>query len=248
MAEKDLVYFKVEDAMCLDVAKAVLLGNLRYWLDENKKTEPGYCMHAMSPTELARVLPFSKATIQRKLHDLVNKDMELVSLLDVDGREPAKYGFAGKVAFKHHYDISRPQNSQNPSKTAPQSPRNQIWTMGASIPNPSASNPNTPGSEPNAEGSNPNDYTTLEKPLENHLKEPVEKSLLERTEPLLRRGSVSDLRSLPTLKLTDSSRQVRSLNQSCGAIDDLPAKPILTNAFSVGSVKASSVPVPPSSH
>ena len=168
----------------------------------------------MSPSDLARILPFSKATIQRKLHELVHVDGELVSVFELDGREPARYGFWGEAKLTQDVDIVKPKPSENPNKTSEPSPHIQLSNM-------EGSNPNMPGSKPNTEGSNPNDYTTLENPLKRPLERQFESPL-----PLLRRGNGSE-----TLSPDDSGSLTseRSRNTSCGAIDDLPVNPVQIN-------------------
>jgi DNA-binding transcriptional regulator YhcF (GntR family) len=65
------VYFQVEDAVKYGIVAAVLLGNLVHWIRENRKQDPNYTWHAMSPRELAKHLPFPKTTLQRALAELV---------------------------------------------------------------------------------------------------------------------------------------------------------------------------------
>ena len=57
-------YFQVEDAVKYGIVAAVLLGNLVHWIRENRKTDPQYTWHSMSPRELAKHLPFPKTTLQ----------------------------------------------------------------------------------------------------------------------------------------------------------------------------------------
>lgn len=116
LAVSSPIYFKVQDAVVYDVAKAVLLANLRYWIDENRKTKSDYNLHAMSPTQLADLLPFSKATIQRKLNELVEVNGELVSVAALDGRDPAKYGFLGEVTVTVDCFLERPESTELPTK------------------------------------------------------------------------------------------------------------------------------------
>jgi hypothetical protein len=116
LAEISPIYFKVLDAVHYDVAKAVLLSNLRYWIDENRKTNPGYNLHAMSPTQLADMLPFSKATIQRKLRELVEVEGELASVAALDGRDPALYGFLEEVTVTVDCFLERPKSAEMPIK------------------------------------------------------------------------------------------------------------------------------------
>src|ERR1017187_8061106 len=65
------VYFQVEDAVKYGIVAAVLLGNLEHWIRENRKQDPKYTWHAMSPRELAKHLQFPKTTLQRALAELV---------------------------------------------------------------------------------------------------------------------------------------------------------------------------------
>lgn len=116
LAESSPIYFKVIDAVNYDVAKAVLLANLRYWIDENRKTKVNYNLHTMSPTQLADLLPFSKATVQRKLKELVDVDGELVSVSALDGRDPAMYGFVDEVTVTVDCFLERSKSSETPTK------------------------------------------------------------------------------------------------------------------------------------
>jgi len=65
------LYFQVEDAVKYGIVAAVLLGNLVHWIRENRKQDPKYTWHAMSPRELAKHLPFPKTTLQTALANLV---------------------------------------------------------------------------------------------------------------------------------------------------------------------------------
>ena len=57
------------------IVAAVLLGNLVHWIRENRKTDPKYTWHSMSPRELAKHLPFPKTTLQRAFADLVKANV-----------------------------------------------------------------------------------------------------------------------------------------------------------------------------
>jgi hypothetical protein len=67
---KNRIYFRVEDAVEHGVEAALLLHNLRYHLGEQKKRGAADPWWPMRPTELARHLPISKATIGRLLNRL----------------------------------------------------------------------------------------------------------------------------------------------------------------------------------
>jgi hypothetical protein len=116
IADRRPIYFGVEEAIRYDVAKAVLLSNLRYWIGENRKECPNYQLHPMSPTQLADLLPYSKATIQRKLNELVNVDGELVSVAALDSRDPAKYGFVGEVWLEVQFGMTGAESVEKPIK------------------------------------------------------------------------------------------------------------------------------------
>lgn len=66
------VYFQVEDAVNYGIVAAVLLGNLVYWIRENRKTDQTYSWHSMSLGELSKHLPFDKATMHRAFKTLVD--------------------------------------------------------------------------------------------------------------------------------------------------------------------------------
>jgi hypothetical protein len=59
------VYFQVDDAVKYGIVAAVLLGNLKHWIRENRKQDPQYSWHPVSLGELTKHLPFSKATMHR---------------------------------------------------------------------------------------------------------------------------------------------------------------------------------------
>ena len=61
------VYFRVDDAVKYGIVAAVLLGNLEHWIRENRKTGPTIHLAPCIAGELAKHLPFSKATMQRAL-------------------------------------------------------------------------------------------------------------------------------------------------------------------------------------
>jgi hypothetical protein len=231
LAEQRLAYFKVEDACWLDVTKAVLLENIRYNIQENKKTNPGYCLHPMSPTELARILPFSPATIKRKLNELVEKDHELTSVTDLDSREPSKYGIRGEVTYNLDVDIVKPKKWKNPNKTAETPAHAQTGVMGGS-------NPNMSGSNPNADGSKPNDYTILEFPL----KETVKKNLLEGETS---RSDVSgDSKTFPCFK--ESPAEIKALFDDFKAFTQKPVSSVKSGANgSQANVPSVTSPVSP---
>jgi DNA-binding transcriptional regulator YhcF (GntR family) len=85
-------YFQVEDAVKYGIVAAVLLGNLEHWIRENRKTDPGYTWHSVSPRELARHLPFPKTTLQRALADLVENGV-------IKAKEPEVKGGATQYAL-----------------------------------------------------------------------------------------------------------------------------------------------------
>jgi hypothetical protein len=211
MVATTAIFFRIQDAMELGVTKAVLLNNLRYWINENRKEKPGYNLHAMSPTELADCLPFSRATIQRKLKELVEKDRELVSVTPLDGRDPAQYGFLDEVKLRFDFGIAGPKNCGKAKETANQPPHFGTVKIASSKPNPCASTPNTEGPELN-------DNTTL---IDNSLKETLGKDLLKRPEPVLRPGSASSFsHSLLSASGQEStSHQDEAGNKFCEVID-----------------------------
>jgi hypothetical protein len=79
------VYFQVEDAVEHGIVAAVLLGNLEHWVRENRKTDPAYTWHAMSPRELAKHLPFPKTTLQTALANLVEANVIKTKAPEVKG-------------------------------------------------------------------------------------------------------------------------------------------------------------------
>lgn len=70
-ASEEPIRFKVGDAVAYGVVEAVLLHNLRYWLNEGRKEDVDYTWHRMSASNLARHLPFPARTLRRALENLV---------------------------------------------------------------------------------------------------------------------------------------------------------------------------------
>jgi hypothetical protein len=243
MAEKSVIHFKVQDACLLDVAKAVLLANLRYHINHMKETTSSYCLHPMSPTELADVLPYSRATIQRKLKDLVEADGELVSETDLDGRNPSKYGFIGEVAYSEELGGFVANTCKNANETTERLPQTRIGNI-------EGAKPDLYASTSNKEGANPDNYTTL---IDNPLKETVGKNTIEKKSAGLRLGAFSTQFSSPesTSCKESSSFRDRSGNEFCEAIvDDIPKHPIsaspdfVPGQFCVDSSQRSSLASP----
>ncbi len=68
--EKNIIYFRLGDAVKYGLCEAVLLRNLEYWLNEENNGDPASGWHVMRPTVLSRRLPFSLSTIRRALRSL----------------------------------------------------------------------------------------------------------------------------------------------------------------------------------
>lgn len=68
-----LISFRSDDANCHGISGAVLLWNLSYWIQQCRLTNPRYDWHPMSPTTLARCLPYSVSTIKRTLRRLLEE-------------------------------------------------------------------------------------------------------------------------------------------------------------------------------
>ncbi len=66
-----VIYFNPEYAAQFGLHEAILLHNLRYWVNRNRDKDYRYRFHAMSPVELARILPLSRSSIARALQHLV---------------------------------------------------------------------------------------------------------------------------------------------------------------------------------
>ncbi len=114
-AEKDLVGFQVADACAFDLPTAVLLCHLGYWAGRSLADNPdSQGRFRLSPTEAARFLPLSKASVERKLADL-----QSAGVLERCGKEAnvAIYAFGGPWAERVK-PIIAPQRGTAPPKRA----------------------------------------------------------------------------------------------------------------------------------
>lgn len=82
-AKTKLLYFDAEFAGRFGIHEAILLHNIQYWVKENRKKQPSYEYHEVSPTDLATLLPISRASIARALENLVEQH---VLIKDADSR------------------------------------------------------------------------------------------------------------------------------------------------------------------
>jgi Fe2+ or Zn2+ uptake regulation protein len=89
---KAVAYFIVEEAVLYRLPAAILVNNLRYWIQHHRKGNPEYAWHSMSPGELEECLPLSEATIKRALKQLVQAKV-LKSREPEDRRLPNEYAF-----------------------------------------------------------------------------------------------------------------------------------------------------------
>jgi len=170
LAGRRLAYFRVEDVYFRDIASAVLLSLIAYMIRENRKTKPDCYAHQMSPTELARILPYGESTIKRKLKKLVDDGpLFVISALDKDHREPAGYGFFDCEMLKDHYKAMELNPCAIPNKTAESLGHSRNGNLGGP-------NPDNVSSNPNEMGSIPDDDTMLENILENPFRKTVGKS------------------------------------------------------------------------
>jgi hypothetical protein len=188
LTEKPL-YYLVEDAVNYGVTKAVLLANLRYWIEENQRTMPGYRFHPVSALDLSEHLPFSRSTIQRALTDLVEVDGELISVKDLDKRNPSKYAFNDGVELVVKLNITETCAKANESIGIECVPRK--CNMGVANPDLCASNENTGGSFTNMRDANPNNNTILidSSFKDSHLKDDSLKDTINKSAPVLRPGA-----------------------------------------------------------
>jgi len=143
------VYFRTDDAETYGIVGAVLLRNLTHWIRENRKTDPSYTAHPMSPRELAKHLPFSKGAIQRALKDLVGK--AITTMLPVKKGGTMRYALVDENRL---VEVSE-EGGPNPDGGGPDA------DMGG--PNPDMGGPvsEMPGPNPDMGGPNPDNNTTL---------------------------------------------------------------------------------------
>jgi hypothetical protein len=94
--EDDLLYFKVSEAVAYGILEAVILNNLRYWLQEKQKKNAQYQYHPMSPRKLHEVFQgvFSRNSIDRALKHLVEVGV-LIPKAPGKANDPVAYRFAG---------------------------------------------------------------------------------------------------------------------------------------------------------
>jgi hypothetical protein len=94
--EDDLLYFRASEAVAYGILEAVILNNLRYWLEEKQKANPAYQYHRMSPRNLEAVFQqaFSDSSIRRALRHLVELGV-LVPQAPETANNSVAYRFAG---------------------------------------------------------------------------------------------------------------------------------------------------------
>lgn len=179
------LYFKVPDAVAYGVVEAVLITNLTYWIGENRKKEPSYQFHPMSPKNLAKHLPFSRNTIQRGLDNLVDKKV-LASRNPDDGRKPREYALVQSpepVSGCPNMNDACPD--QNMDAEVPKTAQIPVLNLTCPVPNIAGPIQNLTCPDVNIGGPKVNDITILiDNPLkasrlkedflkENHFKAPV---------------------------------------------------------------------------
>jgi hypothetical protein len=107
LLKKKLLYFKVGDAELYGVPAAVLLNNLAYHINNQRRIMPNYRFQALSASKLADVLPFSRSTIQRALKRLVDEGI-LLYRTTVDTTQPTEYCFTHAAALEDYLAGSNP--------------------------------------------------------------------------------------------------------------------------------------------
>ena len=157
LLEKEPRYFRVEEAIFHGLAEAVLLSNLAYQITENRKKNPNYRCHPMSPAKLAEIQPFSRSAIQRALKNLV-EDKVLLNRSTTDTRLATEYCFADLDEMQECLAGSK-ANMVFFDDTCVFKEDYEILPAQTQIPNMAGSNPDLAGSIANMAGSNPNDNT-----------------------------------------------------------------------------------------
>ena len=183
-AEHSLRYFDPTHANEYGIPAALLLQNIEYWVAENRKKNPAYRWHPVSPAKMEKLLPLSKSTIVRALKLLVE-----AKVLRLNPHPATKIPeYALEPAFET--TVSTPNTTvSNPNMTL-------------SIPNMTVSEPNTTVSNPNVTVSNPNNYTyyrdTIVDPVvERPVRKRPERSTVTRGLRRSRRPSVAVLPVFP---------------------------------------------------
>ena len=154
---KEPRYFRVEAAEYYGVPEAVLLSNLAYQITENRKKNPNYRCHPMSPAKLAEIQPFSRSTIQRALKHLV-EDKVLLNRSTTDTRLATEYCFAEREELEDNLAGSKANKVFYDNALVYQGDY-EILPAQTRIPNMAGSIPDLAGSIANMAGSNPNDNT-----------------------------------------------------------------------------------------
>lgn len=120
-AEEDVIYFDEIVAIEFGFCEAVLIENVRFLLRE-RDGFPGFFPVKVSPTNLAKLLPFSESTIRRALEQLVEaqllkQDEESTNYYTLKQPSEFKVGENGrilpvkKVASNPDITLSNPDNS-----------------------------------------------------------------------------------------------------------------------------------------
>lgn len=89
MAVEDPVRFRVEDAMKFGVEGALVLNNIRYWINENQKRDNRYVWHRFSPKTLSNLLPISERTIRRVVLNLCQGPNQVLERRRIHGFDQA---------------------------------------------------------------------------------------------------------------------------------------------------------------
>ena len=93
--ETSLLYFRASEATVYGILEAVIMNNLRYWIEEKQKQALGYKYHGMSPRKLEKVFQgtFSRNSVSRALKHLVEAGV-LVAEPSDKANFPMSYRFS----------------------------------------------------------------------------------------------------------------------------------------------------------
>ena len=202
------LYFRVNEAEMHGVLAAVLLNNLRHWIRKNRVTDPCYEYHPLSPTKLAKLLPFSESAIKRALKYLASDEVGVLRFQRRSGgRDASEYAFADETELA----MIEETRGSIPDEASGSNPDTEmhIPDMCGPIPDRTGSNQDMCGPFPDERGSIPDNNTIL---IETCLKTPCfkETNLKERS---FQSGSVFDeLSSNAVLHQNEVSTSVKPGN------------------------------------
>jgi len=112
LALEDPVRFRVEEAVRFGVEAALVLHNLRYWINENQKRDNRYVWHRFSPKTLSNFVPISERTIRRAVLKLCQGPNPVLERRRIPGFDQAyEYRpFSAQTTERPNSEYDRPES------------------------------------------------------------------------------------------------------------------------------------------